>query len=749
MGIRRFDPSLSPTGGSVLKGPFDNRPARCAAPQGTLGGRISAGTAALLLLAATALALCADPGTAQFIAFGKNKVQYSQFQWRVLESSHFRLYYYPEEEELARKAVGWAEEAYAELRERFARDIEKPVPLIIYSSHQDFQQTNVTPYFLPEGVAGLTEFARGRVLIPFNGSVSDFRETLQHELVHAFQLSIYRETFRMRANEFTASPPLWFTEGIAVHWSESRDARADMILRDLTVSGRLPSMEEFYRYHGTFTMYKLGQSVLDYLGDTYGEHTIREFYDRLGGVRDFDELFPLIYGLDRDEISARWAHSVRRRYYPDVASESPALFRAELLTESGLDFKPAPVPAGPSALADHFVFISVRTGYSNIYAAPLEGEGEVVKLVEGQRRPEFESFHAFSSRMDVSRQGELAFISKHDEKDALFTLDLETRELTGRYGFRGLISLASPSWSAAGDRLVFSGLSRAGRSDLYLYDRNTGTLHRLTDDVYDDVAPALHPHEPLVVFVSDRGPHGSGGGRNLFLLDLTTGEIRFLTCGPWEDLSPSWSPDGRRVLFTSSRRGGFDLYTVDRHGRGRRRTRALEALLDPRWMPSGEEALCSIYKAGAFRCARIDLDEEYEEIALEVPPGWSPWPTPAGELAVTPRSAEYRSKLSLDIAQGAVAVDPALRSGEGVQALLSDLMGNRLLFLQLGNSTFSTQDFVRNFSAGASLIDLGRRLNRGVSVYHVSGDFFDAEGLPYFERRSGASLLLSYPFDRF
>lgn len=686
---------------------------------------------------------------AQFIAFGKNKIQYSQFDWQMLESSHFQLYYYPEEEHLARRAIQWAEESYARLRELFATDVGRPIPLIIYSSHQDFEQTNITPFFLPEGVAGLTEFARGRVLIPFNGSINDFRETLQHELVHVFQLSVIVEAHRMAPQDISASPPLWFTEGLAVHWSEDRDSRADMILSDMTLTGRLPAITEFWRYQGTFTMYKLGQSVMDFLGETYGEDRIREFYTRLGTVRIFDDLFPLIYGETVEEISRRWEHAVRKRYFPTVQSEEPALFEGRLLARSGADFKPTPVPDGIEGFSDSFVFISARTGFASIYAADTETGDLLDEVVKGQRRPEFESFHPLQSRLDISSRGELAFVSKHDEKDAVFTLDLETKEVTGRFGFDGLIALLSPSWFPDGDRLVFSGLSRSGRSDLYVYDRATKQLERLTDDLYQDISPAVRPTGDEIVFVSDRGPHGRKGARNLFLMNLETREIRFLTNGPWDDLSPSWSPDGEQVLFSSSRSGSYDLYTVDRNGDGRRRTRATETLLDPRWLPDGKGVLCGLFTLGSFQCVRVDLNEEFEAISLEVPAHWSPWSEEVTAQTVTPRSSRYKSRLSLDIAQGAVAVDPAFRSGEGVQALLSDLMGNRLLFLQLGNSTVSTSDFARNFSAGATLLDLGRRLNRGVSLYHISGDFYDAEGLPYFERRVGGSFLLSYPFDRF
>jgi hypothetical protein len=700
------------------------------------------------LLLSLLLALTAGQAAAQFITFGKNKVQYERFRWQVLESSHFRLYFYPEEEELARMALEWAEESYAEIRRRFARDANQLIPLILYSSHQDFEQTNVTPYFLPEGVAGLTEFVRGRVLIPFNGSVPDFRETLQHELVHAFQLSALREAVEQRSHYVFVFPPLWFSEGLAVHWSEARDAQADMVLRDLVLSGRVPSLSEFWRYNGTFTLYKLGQSVLDFLAEEYGDHLLREFYERLGTTRSFEELFRAIYGQDQEEISRRWGYAVRRRYYPTIQEETPLDFQARWVPNMALELQPTPIPEDVPGWPHHYVFVSSVTGYANIYIGDLEGRNAPVEIVKGQRRAEFESFHAFSSRLDVSARGELVFASKHEARDVLFVYDLAQRRITDRFGFRDLVGISSPSWAPDGERIVFSGLARSGRRDLYIFDRRTRVLRRLTNDFYEDLAPQFHPSEDWIVFVSDRGPYGEEGGRNLFLMDLSTLEIRMLTCGPWEDLQPVWSPEGDEVLFVSSRSGSFEICTVDLRGKGARRTASLEDILSARWLPSGE-ILGTAYREQTLRTFRMALGEPVDTFDLRVPEPWGEWLVELEAYDSDLEPSRYRSRLTLDVAQGGVAVDPAFRSGEGLQAVLSDLMGDRLLLLQLGNTTLSTQDFLRNFAAGATYLDLGSRLNRGVSLYHVAGDYLDAEGLPFFERRVGLSLYLSYPFDRY
>src|SRR5213596_2354584 len=129
--------------------------------------------------------LCSTSLFAQYGYFGQNKIQYRRFDWRVLRGEHVDLYYYPEEEELGRVALAYSEASYDSLERRFVHAVRRRVPLIIYASHTDFEQTNILPFTPPEGLLGATEFLKRRVTLPFTGSYADFRHTLRHELGHA------------------------------------------------------------------------------------------------------------------------------------------------------------------------------------------------------------------------------------------------------------------------------------------------------------------------------------------------------------------------------------------------------------------------------------------------------------------------------------------------------------------------------------------------------------------------------------
>src|SRR5919108_1645854 len=105
---------------------------------------------------AVALGLAASL-SAQYGYFGQNKIQYRRFDWRVLRGEHVDLYYYPEEEELGRVALAYAEESYDSLEARFNHSVTRRIPLIVYASHSDFEQTNILPFIPPQGLLGVTE----------------------------------------------------------------------------------------------------------------------------------------------------------------------------------------------------------------------------------------------------------------------------------------------------------------------------------------------------------------------------------------------------------------------------------------------------------------------------------------------------------------------------------------------------------------------------------------------------------------
>ncbi|MGE5098876.1 MAG: hypothetical protein ACM3SX_02730, partial [Deltaproteobacteria bacterium] len=122
--------------------------------------------------------------------FGQNQVQYDKFDWKIEETEHFLIYYYPEEARAAFDAARMAERAYARLSIVLDHQFREKKPIMLFSSRTDFGQNNVTGD-LGEGTGGVTEAMRHRMLLNFTGDYRSFEHVLTHEMVHTFQYDIF------------------------------------------------------------------------------------------------------------------------------------------------------------------------------------------------------------------------------------------------------------------------------------------------------------------------------------------------------------------------------------------------------------------------------------------------------------------------------------------------------------------------------------------------------------------------------
>ena len=80
----------------------------------------------------------------------------------------------------------YAEEAYFHIEEYIGWGLNKRSDIIVYNSHNDFQQTNVVSSYMEEGIGGVTELLKNRMVIPYDGSLEAFKHVIYHELVHVF-----------------------------------------------------------------------------------------------------------------------------------------------------------------------------------------------------------------------------------------------------------------------------------------------------------------------------------------------------------------------------------------------------------------------------------------------------------------------------------------------------------------------------------------------------------------------------------
>jgi hypothetical protein len=695
--------------------------------------------------------------SAQFLPFGRNKVQYTDFNWQILQTEHFNIYYYPEMEELAGKGAFFAEESYRKLEREFNFTVPQRIPLIFYSSPLHFQQTNITPGFIPDGVGGFFEFIKGRVVIPSAGSLEKFRHVINHELVHVFMHNKLEWAMRSNGQRADRYLPLWFVEGLAEYYSTEWDAQAEMVLRDAVLSGYFAPLSYIYVISGSFLMYKEGQDALGFIAREFGREKIVQIIDNFWVSEDFQEVLRYTLGVGYEEFDRRWVRDLRKRYYPLVETHDRPRDAGVSFVPNGFNAKPVYYKSGDSS---YVVYVANNTGYSGVYMKSLSG-GEPKLLIEGEKTDRFEAFHLLGSRMSVGAEGMLAFVTKSGESDALHLYDLRRERLMRTLTFDSLVMIASPSWNPEGNRIAFSGMNEAGESDLYVVDLETLDLLRLTRDLYDDRDPAWSPDGTRLAFVSDRGPGGERGREQLFLYDFELEDIRYLTQDSSSYASPSWSSDGENIICTSDRDGTHNLYVIPLGGTEdklppvRQLSHFLTAAFDPVWTPDGD-ILYSAFDGYSFQIlgmkkvsAKLDsLQEVHAPRQVHPVEAWSVPGLSGGALA---SRLSYEKEYEIDIAQSAISTDPVFGTLGGAALSISDVLGDDRYYFLLYNTAQTSGELLSSFNIAVTRMSLAQKTPYSYGVFHFAGRRYDLldPDLYFYERAYGGFFAAAYPFSKF
>lgn len=514
----------------------------------------------LLLLAGLPSALAAQ-------YFGRNRVQYGRFDFRIVQTEHFDVYYYPEEREAAMDMARMAERAYTRLSRVLNHQFEERKAIILYASHSHFQQTNLGGGDVPEGTQGFTDFLRHRNVFPLSGFYDDDDHVLTHEMVHQFQFDIWS---RGRGGAgiqgiFSANAPLWFGEGMAEYFSLGpTDTKTAMWLRDGALEGTLPTPRELM----TVFPYQFGHAILTYIGQRWGDEAIGAITkNAVGG--GLHASLRRVLGMSFEQLIEQWRDAVTRQYLPEIENRVRARAIAQgLLTKetSKGNWHLAPALSSDGSRVAYFSeedFFSMDLWLADgVSGKPLR------RLLKSTFSGSYETFRFMTSSAAWSEDGRyLAVAAKRSGKDDIVIVDAERNREVRRITVP-LAGVTTPTFSPDGSRIVFTGLD-GGLSDLFTVNVDGSDLRRLTNDKYADLHPVWSPDGKTIAFATDRGPGTDletlvWGGLRIALYHFDDGRIEVLpNMDEGRNSNPQWAPDGQSIAFVSDRDNVANIFLYD------------------------------------------------------------------------------------------------------------------------------------------------------------------------------------------
>jgi hypothetical protein len=743
------------------------------------------------LLAMAAL-LCAAPAQAQY--FGRNKVQYENFDFRVLKTEHFDVYFYPREQAAATAAARMAERWYARLSAVFAHRLSGRQPLILYATGPQFQQTNVVGG-IGEGTGGVTEALRRRIVLPIGGTLGDLDHVIGHELVHAFQYDI---TGTGSPNTYGAVPgaaalPLWFIEGMAEYLSLGAEAPFTAMWMRGAMEDTLPSFADLH--DPRYFPYRYGQALLAYVAGHWGDRILGDLLRAGARARDDGRAIAAVLALPPDTLVARWHAESYATYRPLLGTTRPVdsmatrIIGARRSEGAGYNVSPAISPDG-----DRLMFLSDRELFSiDLFLADAR-TGEVKRrITQTAVDPHLQSLQFIQSAGSWDATGKrFVYAGITAGRPLLVVYDVDRGRTEREIRVPELGEILNPGWSPDGHAIVFSAVS-GGLTDLYVYDLGTDSLRRLTNDRFADLQPAWSPDGRTIAFATDRFTTDLGdlriGHYALALLDVASGRItRAPALQAARQLNPQWAPDGSALYFLSDPLGVTNVYRV-RLSDGTV-TQVTDLFTGVSGITATSPALSVAQRSGrvVFSVFRSQGHEIYGIDAPEALAGKPPDRSEGGQPGILPPAHRHGSVLAQALADPRTGLpaetefpvepyraglkltyigQPSLFAGSssygtyvggGASLYFSDLLGDHNLVTGL-----QVNGGLKDITALVGYQNAGNRLNWGAVVQQVpyltgayAAGTADLDGEPVFveqslrERQTNRDLqgILAYPFNQ-
>lgn len=521
-----------------------------------------------LTIAMVTCALGTALGQRSFETFGRNRVQYRQFNWQYISTENFDVYYYDERRRVATEAAQFLETEFDRITDLIGYPPYLKTKVFLYNSVSDLQQSNMGILGKQFRVGGETEFIKPYVEIANPGTIDGFKEEL---VLKVTDLMVHEMMFGgslkdMFQNAVLLNLPDWFIDGVSAYAAKGWDESMDDYSRQFVTSKQVNKALKVTGVEATL----IGQSIWNYIVEKYGKASVANILNYTRVIRNEQKSIYITLGIPFKQLIADW-----RQYYTEDQQRINTNYRpvsdSLRLTprhRKGVVYTTMKISPDGKNIA----YAENDRGKYTVIVKSLETGRETTILSDGNK--------VLRQAVDTSLPL-LAWADGHTlgvigvrYGDHLFWLyDLTTRSKIPR-PLERFSNIRSLNFSDNG-RLAVISADMDGQNDLFLISTRRDRTRRLTNDLFDDFDPSFIPKTNILVFSSNRttdsvttvkrGFDKIPNNYNLFAfnLDTTTAAVTRITNTLSADYAPK-AVDENTIYYLSDQRGIINLFKFTR-----------------------------------------------------------------------------------------------------------------------------------------------------------------------------------------
>ena len=502
--------------------------------------------------------------------FGKNRIQYRQFDWVYLSGENFDVYYYDARRSVAQEALEYLESEFDRITDLIGYPPYFKTKVFLYSSLSDLRQSNVGLNHTVYNVGGETEFIKPYVEVAHMGTAQEFKDELLYQISDLMvnEMMFGGNLKDMFQSSILMNLPDWFVDGASLYVARGWSIEMDDYIRQLMATRKARRATKL----GGRDAGLVGQSIWNYIAEKYGKSSVANILNYTRVTRNEEKSIYITLGITFRQLLAEW-----RKFYTDMSQsvdksyiEAPDSLSFTHLHNKTTEFTTVKIsPDGRSiAYAENDrgrYIVKVRSLQNGREKVILSGGSKVIKQRVDYRLPLIAWADSNTLGVIGVKNGEYVF----------WLYDFTTKSKTPRQLER-FSNVRSFDFSSNG-RLMILSADFEGKSDLFLMStKRARAPRRLTNDLYDDVDPTFIPSSNRILFSSNRTSDTLRANTkpqfeqltstyNLFIYDLDS--TQFLLQRVTNTLSKDQAPkalDENNYYYLSDQRGIVNVFKFNR-----------------------------------------------------------------------------------------------------------------------------------------------------------------------------------------
>lgn len=430
--------------------------------------------------------------------FGKNVIQYTDFDWAFYRTDNFDIYYYQGGKELARFLMVNGEQYLKEIETKVDFPLADRMTFVIYNTYTDYRQSNFHSDINVANYGGKSRISDNIAFIYFDGNHFNFIKQVKSGISEILlQELLYGGSLQERLqSDVLLNLPDWYSEGLVRFLSDEWSAKDETILRAEILRGK------YRKFHNVSDQQAalIGESIWRYINEKYGPEAVANIIYIMRANKSLEAGYLFVLGKDFAGLYNEWYQYELMRF-SGWENHEP---QGEVITHLKKVFKKGTVSSiRMSVKGTYAAVVTNDHGLTRLYVVNTETGKKRKIYKKGYRRGGDVFDYNYPLIAWNTRKNELTVIYEDKSRPYYIQYNAEENKKTEPQLIQRVGRILSFDYAEDGHSSIMSVIIN-GQTDIMSFDFRSQRQRNITNDIYDDLNPRFVRNGKGIVFESNR-----------------------------------------------------------------------------------------------------------------------------------------------------------------------------------------------------------------------------------------------------